>query len=217
MESERTAILVGLGQKVQRIRLENGEQIRFVHVPDTQRAIEEIRARSPQLVVVDASLDKAASGGFTDDVLDRLPDFRSPVIIVKLEPPNPGLSIHEWNAANEHFITRTVPPERLRQEIERLCGQTAQATMRAEEAHEEIRSIGYNNCVERGKRVIHVQTEVLGEDEIMIKTTILEEGAVVDSIVQSCRQHQDDIVRSMKIAESQHSSALAKVKRGKYD
>ncbi len=217
MESIRTAILVGLGQKVQRIQLESGEQIQIIHVNDGRSAIEEIMARPPQLVMVDASLDGASSGDYPDFILDGFPDFRSPIIIVKLELPNPGLIIHEWNASNGNFKTRTAPPEQLRPEIERYYSRPPQAARRADDTHPEIRNIGYNDNVDRGKRAFHVQTEVSGEDKIKIKTTILEGGTVIDSFVQNCLQPQDDIVGPMKVAESQHHSALAKVKSGNYD
>jgi signal recognition particle receptor subunit beta len=82
---------------------------------------------------------------------------------------------------------------------------------------EEIRNIGHNRFLKRGKKRFNVQTEVIADENMRIKTTIFEAGTVVDDMVRSYGRTEDVSIRKLeKAAAAQHDEAIAKVRRGAY-
>ena len=79
-----------------------------------------------------------------------------------------------------------------------------------------ITDIGYNDFIKRGKRSFHIQTEVIESDSIIIRTTIMEGGLVVDAVSQTCEPEAHDIVHKGNLAKAQHKKALNEVQKGKY-
>lgn len=79
---------------------------------------------------------------------------------------------------------------------------------------EEIKRLGQYNYVQHGDRSFHVQTEVVGTDELKIMTMILEGGGVVATITQAALQSDVDGLKS--VIAQQHDNAMAEVRDGKY-
>ena len=82
---------------------------------------------------------------------------------------------------------------------------------------EEIQNIGQNRFLKRGKKRFNVQTEVIADEIMKIKTTIFEAGTVVDDIVRSYGRTEDVSIRELeKAVAAQHDEAIAQVRRGAY-
>ena len=80
-----------------------------------------------------------------------------------------------------------------------------------------LAEIGHNDCVDTGGRAFHVQTEVIATKSIRIKTTIFQNGAVLDAIQQDLSGTRDDSADVIqKMAKIQHERAVKKVREGKY-
>jgi len=77
--------------------------------------------------------------------------------------------------------------------------------------------IGHNDCVDSGGRTFHIQTEVISASSVKIKTTIFQDGAVLDAIQQVLNSAKDDSADViLQMAKIQHEDAVNKVKEGKY-
>lgn len=77
----------------------------------------------------------------------------------------------------------------------------------------ELREIGFNEEVKLGERVLHVQTEIMGRASPVIKTTVMEGGALRASETNPCPEDKSvDEVR--EIAWRQHRSCVEGVAGG---
>jgi hypothetical protein len=72
------------------------------------------------------------------------------------------------------------------------------------------RKIGYNTPVTVGARTLHVQTEVLGRDQLRIRTTVLERGVVRFTDTRDCPSDSMDLDQIKQAAESQHQAGILK-------
>lgn len=75
-------------------------------------------------------------------------------------------------------------------------------------APQQLRTIGFNDSVESGKRSFHVQTEVLVRDGVAIRTTVLEAGAVRFAESRRLATDPEDLGRFSAEVEAQHRHFL---------
>ncbi len=82
-----------------------------------------------------------------------------------------------------------------------------------------LRSIGFNTHEVRGSRELHIQTEIMvRRGQVVAKTMLTEQGTVLDVIVCALPAASGhDFDTTAQFAESQHSSVIADVRRGRYD
>jgi hypothetical protein len=80
----------------------------------------------------------------------------------------------------------------------------------------ELRRIGFNDCVERGTRAVHVQTEVLGGSPLRVHSTVMEGGGILDATTRSVDVAELQIDKVRDLVRSQHDSVVAEVRRGRY-
>jgi hypothetical protein len=66
------------------------------------------------------------------------------------------------------------------------------------------REIGFNDSVLVQGRSLHVQTEVLGREQLVIRTTVLEGGVVRVAERQLCRADATGPEQLRALAEEQH-------------
>ena len=78
----------------------------------------------------------------------------------------------------------------------------------------EIRKLGFNTEARVGDRRLHVQTEVLRNPEVTIRTTVLETGTVRFSESHPCPLELDDVAPVKEAVESQHLRIVGRVHRG---
>ncbi len=79
------------------------------------------------------------------------------------------------------------------------------------------RDIGFYDSVELDGRVYHVQTEVVGRREPVIRTTVLDGGAVVLAERQAYPAGEDDVDVVRDIIERHHRRLVIKVGRGEFE
>lgn len=72
------------------------------------------------------------------------------------------------------------------------------------------RKIGFNTPVSVGERTLHVQTEVLGRERTVIRTTVLERGVVQFIDTQDCPSEALDLEGIKRAAEAQHKACIEK-------
>jgi hypothetical protein len=72
------------------------------------------------------------------------------------------------------------------------------------------RKIGYNTPVTVGARTLHVQTEVVGRDRLVIRTTVLERGVVQFSDSSDCPTEGVDVEGIRRAARAQHEACIVK-------
>jgi hypothetical protein len=82
---------------------------------------------------------------------------------------------------------------------------------------EKVRKIGFNKAVSRDSRLFVIQTEVLGRERLMIRTTVLERGVVRLSKSMDCEDYSEELERVQKAAETQHDAYVKRVERGEMD
>jgi hypothetical protein len=82
---------------------------------------------------------------------------------------------------------------------------------------DELRKIGFNDSVDVGKRTLHVQTEVIVRDGVLIRTMVLEGGIVrfVDRHVCPPALVAVDEIRAY--ANSRHERHVAAARQGLVD
>lgn len=82
---------------------------------------------------------------------------------------------------------------------------------------EAIRKIGFNKYVRLASRELHVQTEVLLRDGILVKTTVLEGGTVLFTDTQACPAEITDVREIEAYVAAQHHRNIAKLISGAVD
>jgi serine/threonine protein kinase len=212
--SIRTAVFAGLGRASDQIGLERGGWLRVISASDLAGTLESVEEFSPHLVVASSAVKNGGVEDLASTILDKLPGFRSPLIIVDLDSDAPGLTIHEWSVEQGGYAERRAPLEQLGDEIENQCVKEPVTCSRAAD----LQDIGYYDVIDREDHSLHVQTEVTTADEIRIRTIVFKNGTVADSNVSSCRSSKENIVRDSTVAaEAQHNDALTSVRQGKFD
>ena len=78
-------------------------------------------------------------------------------------------------------------------------------------AANEARSIGFNESVSLDGRVVHVQTEVLGHEKPVIRTTILEGGLVLHVENHGCPTEPLQLEQLRQRVEQQHRHHVQQV------
>jgi len=207
----RKAVFIGLGRSSDQISLERGGWLHIVSTPNAESALEAIEDLAPNLVVASASVGAGVAETLLEQVLERVPRFRAPLIVVDLDSESPGLLIKEWSVEQGTYASRRVVVEQLGEEIERLClKDTARCSHSAA-----LQEIGYYDSIDREDCSVHVQTEVMVTDEIRVRTTVLKNGQVTESEVNTCRSTPDRVVvATSRAAEAQHMSMLSRIRKG---
>jgi hypothetical protein len=78
----------------------------------------------------------------------------------------------------------------------------------------DARKIGFNDPVEIEGHSLHVQTEVITRDGIVIRTIVLEGGIVRFSENRPCPPEVSDLGALVAQVQSQHRERLDKIRRG---
>jgi hypothetical protein len=73
----------------------------------------------------------------------------------------------------------------------------------------ELETIGYNSSVQVGRRELHVQTEVIVREAIVIRTMVLEAGIVRSVERHTCPSELCDVDQVRAYASSQHERQIA--------
>lgn len=77
----------------------------------------------------------------------------------------------------------------------------------------EIRQVGFNESVNLQGRPFHVQTEVLVREQIMIRTTVLEAGAVMFAESHPCPNEALELDAFSALVEAQHKHYVQELNR----
>jgi hypothetical protein len=80
----------------------------------------------------------------------------------------------------------------------------------------ELRNIGFYACVKLGERSLHVQTEVSGKKEMVVRTTVIENGEVLDATTETLSQNVHDVAHGKELIYAQHLRVLTQVQSGKF-
>ena len=78
----------------------------------------------------------------------------------------------------------------------------------------EARKVGFNDPVEVEGRKLHIQTEVLTRDGVVVRTLVLEGGIVRFSENRPCPSWVQDMVSLVACVQSQHQELLDTIRRG---
>lgn len=82
---------------------------------------------------------------------------------------------------------------------------------------DDLWEIGFSDNVVCGDRTFHIQTEVIVSAAIKIKTTVLDRGVVLDSVVSFVDRNETNIIdRCAREATQQHGAVVLKTKVGQY-
>ena len=79
-----------------------------------------------------------------------------------------------------------------------------------------LRDIGYYDCLELNGKSFHVQTEVMGKDEVKIKTSVISDGAILDGLVSICPSSVTNLEQGEAVAKTQHKDFLNRVQNHEY-
>jgi hypothetical protein len=207
------AVFIGFKPLIDSIDLDEGGQLVVIHGADLDQAVAAIGSSQPLFVVVSSAAADQGSGTILERIVERIPDFRLPVITVETGSEPQPLTIYEWRESSAEPEARSVPHEHLRHEMSRLCA----AAERRQTATESIRDIGYYDYVEQGGEFFHIQTEIIPKQNPVIQTTILKGGTIVDSNAEPIPENAGNAASLAAIAKAQHNRALGNVTDGKYN
>lgn len=76
---------------------------------------------------------------------------------------------------------------------------------------DELRRIGFNKHLKQGDAKLMVQTEVLGRERLMIRTTVYRNGVVQTTETQPCDHEGKDIAEVEAAVQAQHDRIVASV------
>lgn len=81
---------------------------------------------------------------------------------------------------------------------------------------EAARNIGFSAAIRRGTKVLHVQTEVLGQDPLTVQTTVVENGAVRFSRSEQWPAELEDLTQAASYVEARHRDVVEQLNRGAF-
>ena len=79
-----------------------------------------------------------------------------------------------------------------------------------------LRNIGFSATVKRGERVLHVQTEVLGQEQLFVKCTVLESGAVRFSRSEQWPAHLRQLPDIESYVRARHDEVIQQLNQGAF-
>jgi hypothetical protein len=229
----RTLLVIKLGSTLPEIRKAAGTDVEVVHVNELDAALERLESSTVDLVLLSEVTFRGPVGGFLALLQERAPGKNVAVMVIDLMNPEKEIAVHEGGAL-AGAVVRSVPMRELRQELLRLCDAGASspplapggvnppasqreapsADQRARAA--ELRRIGFNDCVARGSRAVHIQTEVLGGEPLRVRSTVMEGGGILDATTRSVNIGELPLAEVQALVRSQHDSVVAEVRGGRY-
>ncbi len=78
----------------------------------------------------------------------------------------------------------------------------------------DLKKIGFYDCVEIGGRFFHVSTEVIGNEALQIRTTVLEGGTVLDSSSSALAPGDAELQECEDVVQAHHLNILKQVQHG---
>jgi DNA-binding response OmpR family regulator len=208
----RAVLLVGFEHLLGSENLGAGPQVELLHVADLKEALQLIKSRLPELVLVPAVAEKNVSEGFPQLIRRQVPEFRSTVIVVATNRRDNELTIHEWDAPQGAYTKRWSSIVNLKQEVQAILRRSEEARA----AKERIRDIGFYDCVKRDGRTLHVQTEVIWRDRIVVQSTVIEAGEVRHTAAIPHLSLPDDLQQAEQVVRQQHLEVVDEVNQGKH-
>ncbi len=82
---------------------------------------------------------------------------------------------------------------------------------------EELRKIGFNDSIDVGTRTLHVQTEVIVRDGVLIRTMVLEGGIVRSVDRHPCPPELVAVDEIRAYANSRHEQRVQAARQGLVD
>jgi hypothetical protein len=79
---------------------------------------------------------------------------------------------------------------------------------------DELRKIGFNDSVDYGARSLHVQTEVMVREHVLIRTMVLEGGVVRLVDRHACPPELTGLEQIRAYAQSRHEQHVDATRRG---
>lgn len=208
----RAVLLVSFEHLLGSENLGAGPQVELLHVVDLQEGLKVIKSRLPELVLVPAVAAKNVPDGVLSLIRRQVPEFRSTVIVVATNRRDNELTIHEWNAQQGDFASRWSSIVNLKQEVQGILRRSEE--IRA--TKERVRDIGFYDCVKRDGRTLHVQTEVIWRDRIVVQSTVIEGGEVLHTTATPHLALPDDFQQAEQLVRQQHQEVVAEVNQGKH-
>ena len=204
-----TIVNIGLRHLIQsqHIGCEQGTQM--VNADDLETGLQLIARRRPGLVLVPAAMVPADEGEITELLRKRAPRARPAVIVLYPNRRDAEMTIYEWELLSGAYISRLRSIGSLRKEAQAILARHVEA----KQLQERVKEIGFNNYADVQGRTFHVQTEVTWRDDLAIRTTVVEGGAVRDVQTERTSGIPDDLEQRSR---DQHEKVLAGVKQGKY-
>lgn len=215
-----TALFIGLEHLFKSMQLDKDRPSEVVHATDLSSAMSQFRKLSPRLVLLPATIDGVCRGGFLGLLKRRFPDCHATVIVFDAKKQGNELTVYGWDSAQRSFSSRSSSMDKLQREIQTALDWEEEPTPILDEMpkaiKDEIKNIGFYNCVELKGRSFHVQTEIISRDLMQIKSTVLEGGTVLDTSVQPYPSHLDDRIQGEAFIQAQHEKMVEQVNQGKY-
>lgn len=79
---------------------------------------------------------------------------------------------------------------------------------------DQIRKIGFNTSVDVGDRNLHVQTEVLTRKQVVMRTLVLEGGAILRAERHPCPEHLEAPEELEAYVRQRHYESVEALKSG---
>jgi hypothetical protein len=183
--------------------------IEMLYAEDIDAALPLMTRKRPGLVLIASALIPPGESDTADIFPRQVLRGRPAIVVISPRHRESALSIHEWDLDTGSYTRRQRALSCLRHECQQLMGRHRTLRSRVEAAQE----VGFNDCVQLESRSLQVQTEVACRDAIVIRTMIVEGGAVLDvKAVQLAGAPRDVEQR----ARDQHRETVAEVQRGEY-
>jgi hypothetical protein len=208
-----TALVIKLGSTLPEICGAAGPKVRVVQVDDVDAALELIRTSPVHVVLLSEVTFRGPLGGFLTLLQEQTPQKHPPLMVVDLMDAGRELVVYESGASAGSAPARSAPLRELRTEILRLC---ASADPPSAPSPADLQRIGFNDCIKRDARAVHVQTEVLGGSPLKVRSTVMEGGGILDATTRSVDIAELQIDKVRDLVRSQHDSVVAEVRRGRY-
>ncbi len=143
-------------------------------VPSLQAAASEVPRLGPVLMIAPSS-EVGALEELAHAVAEHQCQAGATVVFVHLATPEYGLLVQEWDCIRRSFSPRRCSLAHLQREIDAVLARYQVPP----QVYEQIRGIGYYDCVKVDGQTLHVQTEVAGRSEPCVRTTVHRDGALI--------------------------------------
>jgi hypothetical protein len=187
--------------------VESRPRATITQAADLQAAAEQVASTAPVLVLA-PSQELLHGETFMKTVLEHQHETVLTLIFVHLVAPEYGLILYEYDRGSRAFARRRASLSRLQNEIDAVLERHRVPP----EVCEQVRGIGFYDCLQLDGKTLHVQTEVAGRADPRIRTTVHRDGEILSSTSEPWPPGLHDRTAAESLIREHHQQLVTRLR-----